>query len=163
MCEEARSRKVVRGGSVSAFEQVRSAQLTDVGVKRSHNQDACASHPALDAAAFSSVGHIFVVADGMGGHAVGEKASAQAVRQIPHLYSKHARDGVIMAIRRAFQETNTGIYRIGAENPEFRGLGTTGTALIIRPEGAWLGHVGDSRAYRVRGGKAEQLTFDHSW
>jgi PPM family protein phosphatase len=148
---------------VSAFEQVRSAQLTDVGVKRSHNQDACASHPALETGAFSSVGHIFVVADGMGGHAVGEKASAQAVRQIPHLYSKHCRDGVIMAIRRAFQETNTGIYRIGAENPEFRGLGTTGTALIIRPEGAWIGHVGDSRAYRIRGGKAEQLTFDHSW
>jgi protein phosphatase len=148
---------------VSAFEPVQFAALTDVGVKRSHNQDACASHPAVDAAGFSTVGHVFVVADGMGGHAVGEKASAKAVREIPHLYSKHARDGVIPAIRRAFQETNAGIYAIGAQNPEFRGLGTTGTALIIRPEGAWIGHVGDSRAYRIRGGKAEQLTFDHSW
>ncbi|MBN9119104.1 MAG: serine/threonine-protein phosphatase [Planctomycetes bacterium] len=148
---------------MSAFEPVRYAALTDVGVKRSHNQDACAANPAVDAAGFSAHGHVFVVADGMGGHAVGEKASAKAVRDIPLLYSKHARDGVIPAIRRAFQETNTGIYQIGAQNPEFRGLGTTSTALVIRPEGAWVGHVGDSRAYRIRAGKAEQLTFDHSW
>ena len=148
---------------MSAFEPVRFAALTDVGVKRSHNQDACAVQPAVDAAAFASTGHVFVVADGMGGHAVGEKASAKAVRDIPFIYAKHARDGVIPAVRRAFQETNAGIYAIGQQNPEFRGLGTTSTALIIRPEGAWIGHVGDSRAYRIRGGQAEQLTFDHSW
>lgn len=148
---------------MAAFEQVRVARLTDVGVKRSHNQDACAAQPAVDEAAFRAHGHVFVVADGMGGHAVGEKASAKAVRDIPFLYSKHARDGIIPAIRRAFQEANAGIFAIGQQNPEFRGLGTTSTALILRPEGAWIGHVGDSRAYRIRGGKAEQLTFDHSW
>jgi len=148
---------------VSAFDPVRFAALTDVGVKRSHNQDACASNPALDIASFQAQGHVFVVADGMGGHAVGEKASAKAARDIPFLYAKHARDGVIPAIRRAFQETNAGIYSIGQQNPEFRGLGTTSTALILRPEGAWVGHVGDSRAYRIRKGFAEQLTFDHSW
>ncbi|MBY0456259.1 MAG: protein phosphatase 2C domain-containing protein, partial [Gemmataceae bacterium] len=148
---------------MSAFEPVRFAALTDVGVKRSHNQDACAAQPALDAAGFAAQGHVFVVADGMGGHAVGEKASAKAARDIPFLYSKHAKDGVIPALRRAFQEANAGIYAIGQQNPEFRGLGTTSTALIIRPEGAWVGHVGDSRAYRVRNGVADQLTFDHSW
>jgi protein phosphatase len=148
---------------VPAFEPVRYAALTDVGVKRSHNQDACAAQPAPDRAAWEAVGHVFVVADGMGGHAVGEKASAKAVRDIPFLYQKHARDGVIPALRRAFQETNTGIYTVGQENPEFRGLGTTSTALVLRPEGAWVGHVGDSRAYRIRDGVAEQLTFDHSW
>jgi protein phosphatase len=99
----------------------------------------------------------------MGGHAVGEKASAKAVRDIPFLYLKHARDGVVPALRRAFTETNAGIYAIGQDNPEFRGLGTTSTALVLRPEGAWVGHVGDSRAYRIRDGAAEQLTFDHSW
>ena len=148
---------------MSAFEPVRFAALTDVGVKRSHNQDACAAQPAVDAAGFAAQGHVFVVADGMGGHAVGEKASAKAARDIPFLYSKHARDGIIPAIRRAFQEANAGIYAIGQQNPEFRGLGTTSTALVIRPEGAWVGHVGDSRAYRIRKGQAEQLTFDHSW
>lgn len=146
-----------------AFEPVRFAALTDVGVKRSHNQDACAAQPAVDPAGFESTGHVFVVADGMGGHAVGEKASAKAVRDIPFIYLKHARDGAINAIRRAFTETNAGIYAIGQDNPEFRGLGTTSTALFLRPEGAWVGHVGDSRAYRIRDGLAEQLTFDHSW
>ena len=145
------------------FEPVRFAALTDVGVKRSHNQDACAVQPATDPAGWEGHGHVFVVADGMGGHAVGEKASAKAVRDIPFLYLKHARDGVVPALRRAFQETNAGIFAIGQENPEFRGMGTTATALILRPEGAWVGHVGDSRAYRFRDGKAEQLTFDHSW
>ncbi len=148
---------------MASFEPVRVARLTDVGVKRSHNQDACAAQPALDEAGFQAQGHVFVVADGMGGHAVGEKASAKAVRDIPFIYAKHARDGIIPAIRRAFQEANSGIYAIGQQNPEFRGLGTTSTALFLRPEGAWIGHVGDSRAYRIRSGKAEQLTFDHSW
>src|SRR5439155_20909141 len=93
----------VWSGPVSAPEPVRFAALTDVGVKRSHNQDACAANPAADAAEWETRGHVFVVADGMGGHAVGEKASAKAVRDIPHLYQKHARDGVIPALRRAFQ------------------------------------------------------------
>jgi serine/threonine protein phosphatase PrpC len=148
---------------VSAFEPVRYAALTDVGVKRSHNQDACSARPAVDAPGYASSGHIFVVADGMGGHAVGEKASAKAVQDIPHLYQKHAHEGVIPALHRAFSETNSGIHAIGQENPEFRGMGTTSTALILRPEGAWVAHVGDSRAYRIRDGVAEQLTFDHSW
>jgi serine/threonine protein phosphatase PrpC len=148
---------------LAAFEPVRFAALTDVGVKRSHNQDACSAHPAPDEAAWRDHGHVFVVADGMGGHAVGEKASAKAVRDIPFLYAKHAKDGTAAAVRRAFNEANTGIFTIGQENPEFRGLGTTAVALFLRPEGAWVGHVGDSRAYRFRDGKAEQLTFDHSW
>jgi len=148
---------------VLAFEPVRYAALTDVGVKRSHNQDACSARPAVDAPGYASSGHIFVVADGMGGHAVGEKASAKAVQDIPHLYQKHVHEGVIPALHRAFSETNSGIHAIGQENPEFRGMGTTSTALILRPEGAWVAHVGDSRAYRIRDGVAEQLTFDHSW
>jgi protein phosphatase len=85
------------------------------------------------------------------------------VRDVPHLYQKHVHEGVIAALRRAFAETNTGIHEIGQQNPEFRGMGTTSTALILRPEGAWIGHVGDSRAYRIRGNTVEQLTFDHSW
>lgn len=148
---------------MSAYEPVRYAALTDVGVKRSHNQDACAAQPAKDESAWQAHGHVFIVADGMGGHAVGEKASAKAVRDIPFVYAKHVNEGVVSAIRRAFLEANSSIYTIGQENPEFRGMGTTATALILRPEGAWIGHVGDSRAYRIRGDTIEQLTFDHSW
>src|SRR4029077_13310793 len=103
-----------------------------------------------------------MVADGMGGHAVGEKASAKAVRDIPHTYHKHAHEGAAPALRKAFLEANAGIHAVGQENPEFRGMGTTATALLLRPEGAWVGHVGDSRAYRVRNGVIEQISFDHS-
>jgi protein phosphatase len=146
------------------FTPVRHAALTDVGVKRTHNQDAFAVQPASDAAHWKTLGHIFVVADGMGGHAVGEKASAKAVRDIPLTYVKHAEhDGPAAAIKRAFVEANQAIFQIGQNNPEFKGLGTTGTALFIRPDGVWVGHVGDSRAYRVRAGRVQQLTFDHSW
>ncbi len=143
---------------------IRYASLTDVGVKRSHNQDACAVQPAAENAVWQTHGHVFIVADGMGGHAVGEKASAKAVRDIPLTYGKHVvSEGVGAAIRRAFREANEAIYTIGKNNPEFKGLGTTATALFLRPDGAWVGHVGDSRAYRVRGGHVQQLTFDHSW
>jgi len=140
------------------------ASLTDVGIRRSHNQDACATQPAPDEAVFLSHGHVFVVADGMGGHAVGEKASAKAIRDIPLTYQKHvAAEGPRAAIRRAVSEANAAIHQIGQNNPEFKGLGTTGSALFIRDEGAWVGHVGDSRVYRIRPGKIQQLTFDHSW
>ena len=149
---------------MSAFPEIRVVALTDVGVKRSHNQDACTAQPATDADHFRAHGHILVVADGMGGHAVGEKASAKAVRDIPLTYLKHvAQDGPPAAIRRAFKEANSSIYQIGVNNPEFKGLGTTATAVMILPDGAWLGHVGDSRAYRIRADAVQQLTFDHSW
>jgi PPM family protein phosphatase len=144
--------------------KVRHAHLTDVGIRRSHNQDACSAQPASDDKQFRAVGHVFVVADGMGGHAVGEKASAKAVRDIPLTFTKHVgTEGPEAAIRRAFSEANAGIYQIGTANPEFKGLGTTGVCLFLRPEGAWIGHVGDSRVYRIRENKVDQLTFDHSW
>ena len=148
---------------MSLHDQIDHAGATDVGIRRSHNQDAFQIQKAVDKEHFLRVGHIFLVADGMGGHAVGEKASAKASREIPLIYAKHVDETPDVALRRAFQETNTGIHAIGQENPEFRGLGTTATALVIREEGAWVAHVGDSRAMRVRDGQLEQLSFDHSY
>lgn len=145
------------------FQEIEHCGVTDVGVKRSHNQDAFTVQKAPDRAHFEQVGHLFIVADGMGGHAVGEKASARAVQEIPLTYVKHVKDGPASALRHAFQEANAGIHAIGTSNPEFRGLGTTATALALRHEGAWVAHVGDSRAYRVRNGQIQQLTYDHSY
>jgi PPM family protein phosphatase len=147
---------------VTAFGDISFAGLTDVGVKRSHNQDSHALLPATDEDQWQARGHIFVVADGMGAHAVGELASKLAADGIPHLYKKYAQDGPVAAIRKAFVETNQTIHNRGKQNREFEGMGTTSTALVLRPEGAWIGHVGDSRAYRIRGGRIEQLSFDHS-
>jgi protein phosphatase len=147
---------------VSGYLSIEYAYLTDVGVRRSHNQDTHAVLPASDAAQFQERGHLFLVADGMGAHAVGELASKIASDNIPHTYLKHIGEGPAGALRRAILETNTAIHSRGQQNREFEGMGTTGTALLLRPEGAWIGHVGDSRAYRVRRGKIEQLSFDHS-
>lgn len=145
------------------YKDIEHAALTDVGVKRSHNQDAFTVQKAPDKDHWQRVGHLFIVADGMGGHAVGEKASAKAVQEIPLTYVKHVHDGPVLALRHAFQEANAGINAIGTSNPEFRGLGTTASALALRTEGAWIAHVGDSRAYRIRGTQIQQLTYDHSY
>jgi protein phosphatase len=148
---------------VAAYLSIEYGSLTDVGVVRSHNQDNHIALPANDAEEWERRGHLFLVADGMGGHAVGELASKIAVDTIPHVYQKHANDGPATALTKAIVETNTAIFARGLQNPEFKGLGTTGTALLLAPSGAWVGHVGDSRAYRVRHDRIEQLTFDHSW
>jgi serine/threonine protein phosphatase PrpC len=147
---------------VSGLDNIEYASLTDVGIRRSHNQDAFAVVAAVDAAQWAERGHFFLVADGMGAHAVGELASKLAVDTIPHIYSKHAQEGPVAALRKAFIETNLTIHTRGQQNREFAGMGTTGTALVLRPDGAWIGHVGDSRVYRVRDDRIEQLSFDHS-
>jgi protein phosphatase len=146
---------------VTRFE-IEHASLTDVGVRRSHNQDNFTVQVAPDEETWRQRGDLFLVADGMGAHAVGEKASEQAVAEIPHIYNKLARDGPVSALRRAFIEANAKIHACGQANREFEGMGTTSTALLLRPEGAWVGHVGDSRVYRIRAGSIEQLSYDHS-
>ncbi len=148
--------------SATGFEILESASLTDVGVRRSHNQDAYAVRMATEESAWRDRGHVFLVADGIGGHAVGELASKLAADLIPHTYQKYASQGARPAILRAFQEANAHIHERGLHNPEFKDMGTTCTALLVRPDGAWIGHVGDSRAYRIRAGVIEQLSYDHS-
>jgi PPM family protein phosphatase len=147
---------------VTGFDDIEYASRTDVGVRRSHNQDAHVLMPATDPEQWRQRGHVFLVADGMGAHAVGELASKMAVDNIPHIYSKHAGEGAVPALRKSFVEANVTIHTRGRQNREFQGMGTTATALILRPEGAWIAHVGDSRVYRIRGGVIEQLSFDHS-
>jgi serine/threonine protein phosphatase PrpC len=147
---------------VTRFDQIEYTSLTDVGVRRSHNQDNHAVLLAGDDDQWRQRGHLFLVADGMGAHAVGEKASEQAASVIPHTYGKHAQHGPAPALRKAFVEANASIHACGQANREFEGMGTTATALLLRPEGAWVSHVGDSRVYRIRGGIIEQLSYDHS-
>ncbi len=148
---------------MNRFDQFEYASQTDVGVRRSHNQDNLAVQLAADEAQWRQRGHLFLVADGMGAHAVGEKASEQAAGVIPHTFLKHTQqDPPDAALRKAFIEANAHIHACGQANREFQGMGTTTTALLLRPEGAWVSHVGDSRVYRVRNGWIEQLSYDHS-
>jgi serine/threonine protein phosphatase PrpC len=138
------------------------AALTDVGMRRTSNQDAYAVQLADSPELWTRRGHLFVVADGMGGHAGGELASKLAVEGIPFLYHKHGDLAPPEALLRAIAETNSEVNRRGSANIDFRDMGTTTSALLILPQGALVAHIGDSRVYRLRGDKLHQLTFDHS-
>ncbi len=138
------------------------AALTDVGMRRSNNQDASSVVLASDSDGWRRRGHIFVVADGMGAHAAGELASKLAAERIPFNYHKLAEATPIEALRKSVREANSEIHRRGQANAEFHGMGTTASAVALLPQGALIAHVGDSRVYRLRGTTLEQLTFDHS-
>ena len=107
-------------------------------------------------------GWLFVVADGMGAHAAGERAAAIAAEQVPLVYEKLAGRSPALALRLAIEQANAEIHAKGESALDLKGMGTTCTALVLVPRGAIVGHVGDSRAYRVRGGRIEQLSRDHS-
>ncbi|WP_231745755.1 PP2C family protein-serine/threonine phosphatase [Rosistilla oblonga] len=136
--------------------------MSDVGMRRANNQDSAVVQISDSSDRWQRRGHLFVVADGMGAHAAGELASKLAVEQIPHHYFRPSDAPVAEALRKAIQEANQEIYQRGQKNPEFHNMGTTGSSLVLAPEGAWVGHVGDSRVYRLRNQSLEQLTFDHS-
>lgn len=138
------------------------AAASDVGMRRSSNQDSFAVIVADDREQWERSGHLLIVADGMGAHAAGELASRLSVELVPHHYAKLNRGDAPAALLRAMEETNQEIYRRGQANPEFRSMGTTTSVLAILPIGAVIAHVGDSRIYRLRGSTLEQLTFDHS-
>jgi serine/threonine protein phosphatase PrpC len=141
---------------------VQYASRTDVGMRRAANQDSQAVRMCTDYEEWSRCGHLFVVADGMGGHAVGDLASRIAVDTLPHAYFKHDADSIESRLRSAILAANKAINDRGRENREFEGMGTTCSVLSLSERGALVGHVGDSRVYRVRRGQIEQLTFDHS-
>src|SRR6204780_3897159 len=113
------------------------AMRTDTGLVRSHNEDAVAWVTSHDDAAATNRGSLALVADGMGGHAAGEVASALAA-------------------------ANRAIIEYAQEHPECRGMGTTCTVLAFRDSQAWLAHIGDSRAYLLRDRRLTQLSEDQT-
>jgi protein phosphatase len=138
------------------------AVLSDVGLRRANNQDAYAVVLAGNQTDFQRWGHLFMVADGMGAHAAGELASKMATDMIPLVYRKRMDHSPPEALVSPTLDANHQIHHRGMATPDFRGMGTTATTLLLLPVGAVVAHVGDSRAYRLRGAKIDQLTFDHS-
>lgn len=138
------------------------AAISDVGMRRSNNQDSHMVVTADSRERFITRGHLFVVADGMGAHAAGELASRIAAEQIPMYYLRQAGGDPAAALRDAVQQANVDIHQRGQQNPEFYNMGTTASTLAILPDGALIAHVGDSRVYRLRHHRLEQMTFDHS-
>lgn len=137
-------------------------ELSDIGRRRSNNQDAKAVVAPWSRDQYRRRGWLLVVADGMGAHAAGEMASAMAAEHVPLTYEKFAARSPPLALRRSIESANAEIHARGESSPDMKGMGTTCTALVIVPRGALVGHVGDSRAYRVRGDRIDQLSRDHS-
>jgi PPM family protein phosphatase len=135
---------------------------SDVGCRRAINQDSHAILVPPGSAAFRTQGWMLIVADGMGAHAAGEEASGMAVERVPRLYQQMIQNTPPDALQRALRQTNAEIYDRGEMHPELKGMGTTCSALVLVPRGVLIGHVGDSRVYRIRGHRIEQLTRDHS-
>ncbi len=138
------------------------AVCTDIGLRRTNNQDNYAVVLASSQGEWNSRGHLFLVADGMGGNAAGELASKLAADSIPMAYKKKVNLLPPEALRTSIIETNDLIHKRGESSEDFRGMGTTCCSFLFLPDGALIGHVGDSRCYRLRDKEIEQMTFDHS-
>ena len=139
--------------------------VTDVGLKREKNEDNLLINDGMN---------LFVVADGMGGHAGGEYASQIAVSTIEDIVLNYNDDftpqtklaadfhPVTEKLRRAIQVAGDHIFSKAKEHPELRGMGTTTVAMMIQDGKVYVAYVGDSRVYMLREGKVEQITEDHS-
>ena len=140
---------------------------TDVGRQREHNEDNYLVDPKL---------HLFVVADGMGGHAAGEVASQISVHEVSRVvrenadvisrytaaHDMNARQEILVMMEHAVQTACQSIYSRAQIETEKRGMGTTTSSLLIAGDRGFIAHVGDSRIYLLRQGQVHQLTEDHS-
>ena len=141
---------------------------TDVGRQREHNEDNYLVDPKL---------HLFVVADGMGGHAAGEVASQIAVhtvcrtiRENADVIERHrdnpeapsARQEILAVLEHSIQTTTAEVFHRAQEDPDKRGMGTTCSCLLLVGTRGFIAHVGDSRIYLLRQGQVHQITEDHS-
>lgn len=127
------------------------AARSDVGLLREGNEDAAYAGP-----------HLLAVADGMGGHAHGEVASAVAIATIAPLDEDVPGADLLGALGAAVHEANETLQRMVESDPALEGMGTTLTAILWSGARMALCHVGDSRAYLLRGGELQQITHDHT-
>lgn len=140
------------------------ASLTDVGLVRDHNEDYYGFFEPDAESLFATKGRLFVVCDGMGGHAAGEVASQIAVKTIGKAYfSDRAPANPAAALKASVEAANREILEEAGKNPGREGMGTTVTALSLVGRSAVVVNVGDSRTYLVRDDAITQISQDHSW
>lgn len=147
--------------------RIRYAGNTHVGMKRDHNEDSLCICPEEN---------VYIVADGMGGHASGEVASQMAVETLAKFYKETAEDEEItwpfkMDKDKKYQEnrlvasiklSNQRIFESAVQNQRQKGMGTTIVVTFFTESEVYTAHVGDSRVYRLRSGDLTQITEDHS-
>lgn len=142
--------------------KVQAVMKTDVGLVRSENQDSGAYTTPDEESQSKPGGRLMIVADGMGGHRGGATASRLATETIKAQYLSSETDDIAAALHDSLTRANARVFSESQANADLRGMGTTTSALVVRDNLAWFGHVGDSRIYLVRGGEIRQMTDDHS-
>lgn len=139
---------------------MRYASATDMGMVRKNNED---FHAAL------SVGEdaVFVIADGMGGHAAGELASRTAVEYVLSTLPRELEKAVTKKdleelLHLVIEKANVKVYLESLDNKEYKGMGTTLTIAVLRDWRLYLSHIGDCRVYLLHGSSLDRLTVDHT-
>jgi len=133
---------------------------TDVGKVRKNNEDSYI-YKTLE---YNGTHNAFLmaVADGMGGHAAGEVASAKAIEVLQNNIKNDSLDLIPTVLKKVVEDANTEIFKISSDNSKLMGMGTTCTALVYFNGIAHIAHVGDSRAYIIRNETIKLLTKDHT-
>lgn len=128
---------------------------SDIGRKRANNEDSFYQDNQLG---------LFIVADGMGGHRGGDKASALATKEASTMYETRIKEGCspTIAIENAMTEAARKVFQEGSTHKELQGMGTTLTIFAYTAQRALIAHIGDTRVYCLRDGLLFQLTNDHS-
>jgi protein phosphatase len=129
---------------------LRAAAASETGLVRQNNEDAAYAGQWL-----------FAIADGMGGHAAGEVASAAVIETLAGYDSDVDPASALKFLSRAVRSANAEVARRAAEDPARRGMGTTLKAVLRTGDQLAVAHIGDSRAFRLRGGQLRQITEDH--
>ena len=157
--------------------------ITDTGKVRERNEDQFvvaeirrvlrikqSSLPQPSALMGERLGHLFVVADGMGGHQAGEYASALAVASVENIVLntigwlfRLQGEGVLAEFQEAVRATDRWVIEAAQRQPELRGMGTTLTMAYVTDNVLYIAHVGDSRCYLYRGDRLQRLTKDHTF
>jgi protein phosphatase len=136
--------------------------MTDVGMQRSVNQDTLGNLVGQHADRTMDLGLLYAIADGMGGHARGEVASALAIQHLfARYYSGDPGEDSRRMLEKVLIETNGAVHQAGREAGG-AAMGTTLTMALLRDNTLYVGNIGDSRTYCIRRGQIEQLTHDHS-
>jgi protein phosphatase len=139
------------------------AAKTDLGQVRENNEDKFDWWAPEDESLLAARGRLFAVADGMGGHAAGQIAAEMALKTIGDSYFSSARGAPEDALKLAIVKANTEVFDTARAIPSRKGMGCTIVLAAVVGEEVAIAWAGDSRIYRIREGRAEQLTEDHSW
>ena len=138
--------------------------LSDLGNIRTNNEDIGMFFRIADEEIRKEKGYLFVVADGMGGHQAGEVASRLAAETISQEYFNQNENGSIEKnLHKAFLAANKKIYSMASSNPQYRGMGTTCTSLVVKDQQIYFAHAGDSRAYILQNNSITRITEDHTY